>query len=687
VLNRRVLGVACGVAAWLGCVGAAAAQSDSCGTATAVTQGTYLGSNIGATADGSSTCGLVGERDVWYVYTAPATGIVRIDTCGSTLDTVLSVHTGCPGAPVNQVACSDDGGCQLVESSVMIQVVAGVSYRVRVSGFGVQTGAFQLTVGPVLQATGSDSCGGATVIGAGVYSGMLTTATADGSDSCNGSNSPDRWYAFTAPAAGMLVLNTCGSDHDTVVSVHSACPGGTNNQLVCNDDDGGCGRGSMVSVQTQAGVTYRIRVAGRGGLVGGYVLNVGFGANNACDGATPVSVGTIVGTTVGATTDGATVCGNATGPDVWYRFTAPLTGTVRFSTCGSGLDTVLSLHSACPATPANTLACSDVWTCSFEPSESAAVVRTVVAGESFYIRVAGKNGAAGAYELKIGSVFAGSPQCWTAPPLTMGSSFGYIDGYVLGQGLDLCGASGSPERWYSFTAPASGTLSVDTCTSDGLAISVHTGCPGDITNLVTCAAAGSCGFGSSLTTAVTAGTTYRVRIAGYPISPFYRLNASFTPGADTCETAAPISVGMTAGTTAGAVNEGTPNACGGQATSPDVWYVYTATEAGLLTVDACGSGFDTLLAVYGGCPATLDNALACNDDGPACGVQARVVVPVTAGQQYRIRVSGFGGQSGAFVLNVSLGGCRADYNQDGVINSNDISAFLTGWLQALAGGC
>jgi hypothetical protein len=33
-----------------------------------------------------------------------------------------------------------------------------------------------------------------------------------------------------------------------------------------------------------------------------------------------------------------------------------------------------------------------------------------------------------------------------------------------------------------------------------------------------------------------------------------------------------------------------------------------------------------------------------------------------------------------------VGGCRADWNQDGLVNSNDISAFLTSWLASLSGG-
>ena len=36
---------------------------------------------------------------------------------------------------------------------------------------------------------------------------------------------------------------------------------------------------------------------------------------------------------------------------------------------------------------------------------------------------------------------------------------------------------------------------------------------------------------------------------------------------------------------------------------------------------------------------------------------------------------------------VGTGGCRADWNADGTVNSTDISAFLTAWLQAVNSGC
>src|SRR5690606_28854173 len=40
---------------------------------------------------------------------------------------------------------------------------------------------------------------------------------------------------------------------------------------------------------------------------------------------------------------------------------------------------------------------------------------------------------------------------------------------------------------------------------------------------------------------------------------------------------------------------------------------------------------------------------------------------------------------GQAVLRVKI--CKPDWNGDGSVNSNDISAFLTGWLEAIGGVC
>ena len=77
----------------------------------------------------------------------------------------------------------------------------------------------------------------------------------------------------------------------------------------------------------------------------------------------------------------------------------------------------------------------------------------------------------------------------------------------------------------------------------------------------------------------------------------------------------------------------------------DIWFNYNSEFTGTLVVTTCDSvsDHDTALAVYDGCgcPASLDNLLACDDN--SCGLQSRVEVPVVAGNCYKIQVFGLAG--------------------------------------------
>ena len=77
--------------------------------------------------------------------------------------------------------------------------------------------------------------------------------------------------------------------------------------------------------------------------------------------------------------------------------------------------------------------------------------------------------------------------------------------------------------------------------------------------------------------------------------------------------------------------------------------IETCTPAGF----AAAGLADTVLSVLDGsvCPAVT--SLACNDDTcGSCGLLSRVTACFTAGAPYYIRVSGFGGSSGNFYLNI-----------------------------------
>ncbi len=123
---------------------------------------------------------------------------------------------------------------------------------------------------------------------------------------------------------------------------------------------------------------------------------------------------------------------------------------------------------------------------------------------------------------------------------------------------------------------------------------------------------------------------------------------------DLCENAIPICNGTVSGSTAGANSDGSAS-CGASSSSPDVWYSYTPGTSGAVTVDTCGSPYDTVLSIHTGCPGTSGNQLACNDD--TCGLQSQVSTTVVGGTTYWIRVSGYNGLSGDFTLILSGPDC------------------------------
>ena len=131
---------------------------------------------------------------------------------------------------------------------------------------------------------GNDACVNAiNTIPNGVYSGTTMYAAGEGSSTCGTGSAPDVWYKYTAAAGGLLTVDTCaGASFDTVLSIHSACPGTTANQLACNNDACGAGRSTVVAAVT-AGTTYYIRVSGNVGAAGSFLLRV----SNAIDSTPP----------------------------------------------------------------------------------------------------------------------------------------------------------------------------------------------------------------------------------------------------------------------------------------------------------------------------------------------------------------------------------------------------------------
>lgn len=123
--------------------------------------------------------------------------------------------------------------------------------------------------------------------------------------------------------------------------------------------------------------------------------------------------------------------------------------------------------------------------------------------------------------------------------------------------------------------------------------------------------------------------------------------AAAAPANDTFASGQAIagSSGSLAGTSVNATKEsGEPNHAG-DAGGASVWYRWTASAAGTLTVDTFGSGYNTVLAAYTGITVSGLTPVASNDDSGS-GLQSRVAFRVTSGTTYRIAVDGSAGASG-----------------------------------------
>lgn len=141
-------------AGWLlgsaGLLHAVPPPNNACSSATPIAApSTTSGSTVEATPDGTASCtSTSGTPDVWYSINIPGSGQIQLlaDLCmAGGYDTVLSLHTGCPGNAGNQIACDDDA-CGNFKSSIAVNINKGQTYYLRVSGYSGASGAFELHV-------------------------------------------------------------------------------------------------------------------------------------------------------------------------------------------------------------------------------------------------------------------------------------------------------------------------------------------------------------------------------------------------------------------------------------------------------------------------------------------------------------------------------------------------------------
>ena len=120
-----------------------------------------------------------------------------------------------------------------------------------------------------------------------------------------------------------------------------------------------------------------------------------------------------------------------------------------------------------------------------------------------------------------------------------------------------------------------------------------------------------------------------------------------------------------------------------------VWFAYSASETGSISVSTIGSNYDTTLSVFKGTPGNLQ-AITCADD--TNGNQEKVSLNVVQGRTYYIMVGSYWKSNGG-QLNFSIGFTPASWHDwvslgDPVLNYPDcqyLGETLHCWIRSSAG--
>jgi Collagen triple helix repeat (20 copies) len=290
---------------------------------------------------------------LWFSWTAPADGTLRVTTCGSGFDTTLAVLTGDALDGLTERAAADDDGvlsCSGTPSraGLKLPVTAGTTYRIQLGGKGYEPHAYSLELTLTQPPPNDDFADATELTGEDAHlSPTLHDATLEPNEPPDTFFTGSVWWRWTAPRDGFLDVRLCGSSA-AFAQVYTGAALGALSEV--GSDAGGFGdpcfgsAGHVVRVPVVADTTYRIRLAGEDG--GFLELNLHLldqPANDDFADAIELTGADAQGdsTTVDATLEPGEP-GN--GSTIWWRWTAPQAGIVRFSTCTSGAATDLRVY-------------------------------------------------------------------------------------------------------------------------------------------------------------------------------------------------------------------------------------------------------------------------------------------------------------------------------------------------------
>jgi hypothetical protein len=493
---------------------AAAPANDSFGKAVDLRVGqTVPGTVNGATKQRGEPqhANSLATHSVWYRFRAKRKVALGLNTCDSNFDTVLAVYTGRRLRSLRPVEFNNDGGCG-DGSRVTFTARPGKTYRIAVVGFS-GSGRFQLRVRSVNTPPNDDFADAAPLTLGSSVNGTTRNATRELNEPRHDRKSADQtvWFRLRVPAAGMVEVNTCQRDFDTVLAVYTGRRVDRLTRVTSNDD--ACGLGSRVTFAAEPGRTYRIALAEYSRGSGRYRLVARSAGAPASAAAAPgndafgSAVDLRVGRTVAGTVNGATKqrgepqhANSLATHSVWYRFRAKRKVALGLDTCDSNFDTVLAVYTGRHLRSLRTIEFNNDGGC----AGGSRVTFTARRGKTYRIAVAGFS-ASGRFRLKVRSV--------ATPP-----NDDFVDAAAITLGTPLNGttrnatrelgeprhSNGNPRTiWFRLRVAAPTTVELSACSGGFATLTVYT--RRRLSNLTRVD-----GEGCSVRFAAQAGTTYRI---------------------------------------------------------------------------------------------------------------------------------------------------------------------------------
>lgn len=480
------------------------AANDLCAHATEILTGAncIAADNRTALFDGPpASCSPKTIAGLWYKWQATFSGQAKVTTRADFND-VVSVFTGNCTAP-QAMLCNNRDEHGFTGETTYFAAQAGMTYLIRVSGqdggFGTPRGnlcigieqAASVPVAPANDActTAADLTENATCLtvnnlhanSAAPLSSLDTLARAD------------VWYSFTAPSLAVderLEIRSNADFSDVITLYKGGC--------ASLEEVAGNHKGGVLELPSLiAGQTYFVQIAGNFATVEGSLCpqiqrkQLEAPANDDCLAAVSVTIGAqcTAGSNLNATFSGKQPsCVVEADRDVWFKFTAPASGSVRLNS-GAAFEHVLSVWQG------NCNNLQEVF-CAKNPlrCDGFIAVGNLNAGQTYFVQIASWHGAAGVNNGEICLKILNSLTPPDFQPLSL-----HTEENCLGAGMaQLNIEAGGGVMPYSYQ----GTLEGQTLNSGDVYLVVVTdamGCEQSIVGIIDECLVSSCNLAASVT--------------------------------------------------------------------------------------------------------------------------------------------------------------------------------------------